>query len=71
MRFEEIRAERGLQLPDHGFWETALIINGQMPPQKTSREFLSQLGASNPQYTGWPVWLNSEGFSDPSSRPYF
>jgi hypothetical protein len=71
MRFEKIRAERGLQLPDHGFWEAALIINGQVPRQKTSREFLSQLSATNPQYTGWPVWLNSEGFSDPSSRPYF
>jgi hypothetical protein len=71
MRFEEIRAERGLLLPDHGFWEAALIINGQVPRQKTSREFLGQLGASNPQYTGWPVWLNSEGFSDPNSKPYF
>jgi Putative DNA-binding domain len=70
-RFEEIRAEKGLQLPDHGFWEAALIINGPVPPQKSTREFLGQLGASNPRYTGWPVWLNSEGFSDPSSRPYF
>jgi hypothetical protein len=70
-RFEGIRAKRGLQLPDHGFWEAALIINGQVPPQKPARDFLGKLAASNPQYTGWPIWLNSEGFPDPNSRPDF
>jgi len=33
-------------------------------------EFLSLLEASNPDYTGWPVWLDSRSFRDKMARPY-
>ncbi len=68
-RFNEIKTERKLQLPDHGFWEAALVIQGEVPTHRTNKEFLRRLDASNPRYTGWPIWLNSENFTDQVSRP--
>lgn len=68
-RFEEIRTERKVSLPDHGFWECALIINGDVPIHKANKEFLRLLDANNPRYTGWPIWMNTEGFRDRESHP--
>ncbi|SDC62270.1 Putative DNA-binding domain-containing protein [Cupriavidus sp. YR651] len=68
-RFEAVVKERGLALPPHGSWEVALIIDGEFTPLPLD-QFAWQLNASNPDYTGWPVWLDSRQFSDESARPY-
>lgn len=68
-RFDSVVAQRGLGLPDHGAWEVALIISGEVPPHSANSEFLNLLDASNPNYTGWPVWLDSRSFEN-ESRPY-
>ena len=62
--------ERKVELPDHGTWETALVLIGDVPNYGANREFLNLLDSSNPDYTGWPVWLDSRGFTDQASRPY-
>lgn len=69
-RFEHTLAERKLTLPEHGSWEVAMKILGDLPVHSANVEFLNLLSSSNPQYTGWPVWLNSRGFSDAGHRPY-
>ena len=72
-RFEAVvreRGERGVTLPDHGAWEVALIIIGDIPRHSTNHEFLNLLDSSNPRYTGWPVWVDSRGSRDSDLRPY-
>lgn len=69
-RFEEAVKERNLNLPDHGSWEVALIIDGEVAPYSANREFLNLLDSANPNYTGWPVWLDSRNFADTKAGPY-
>lgn len=33
-----------------------------------TNEFMSRVQAANPQYTGWPAWLDARGFSQPKDR---
>ena len=69
-RFQQVKKERLLVLPEHGTWEVALLIRGQFEPRRANQEFLNLLDASNPGLTGWPVWLDSRNFADDASRPY-
>jgi hypothetical protein len=69
-RFEEVIRERKLDLPDHGSWEVSLIIDGEVPAYSANREFLNLLDSANPNYTGWPVWVDSRGFRIENTRPY-
>jgi len=69
-RYESVVLERKLKLPEHGTWEVALLFIGDVPPHTATRNFLNLLDSNNPDYTGWPVWLDSRGFSDQNSRPF-
>lgn len=70
-RFEEVVAERGIESPPHGSWEVAGIIDGTTPIDHVAdRPFLRLIGSSNPNYTGWPVWLDSSSFRNQDSHPY-
>jgi hypothetical protein len=69
-RFRNVVEERHVELPQHGSWEVALIIDGQFPLQAGMEEFANLLSASNPSYTGWPMWLNSRPFHEKLERPY-
>ena len=69
-RFQVVAKERNVKLPEHGVWEVALLLIGKIPPHSANREFLNLLDASNPNYSGWPVWLDSRSFTDKSARPY-
>jgi hypothetical protein len=52
-----------------GSWEVALVIDPAQSERLPDDVFLRTLASSNPQYTGWPVWLDSRGFSDQRSAP--
>jgi hypothetical protein len=69
-RFRQIVSDRHLELPQHGSWETAAIVRGERPPTRPNLEFIGALLSSNPNYTGWPVWLDSRNFGDQAARPY-
>jgi hypothetical protein len=69
-RFRQIVSDRHLELPQHGSWEIAAIVRGERPPTRPNLEFLGALLSSNPNYTGWPVWLDSRNFGDQTARPY-
>lgn len=47
-----------------------MIINGEVPEHRANKDFLRMLDTNNPRYTGWPVWLNSEGFSEEENHPF-
>lgn len=69
-RFKIIVIDKKITVPEIGFWEVALIIEGDIPKHSANNEFLNLLDASNPRYTGWPVWLDSRGFRDKISKPF-
>ncbi len=69
-RYSIVVEERGVQLPPHGAWEVGLLFIGDdIPSHSANQDFLNLLKASNPHYTGWPIWLDSRNFSDESARP--
>lgn len=69
-RFAQIVKERKVQLPKHGSWEVAMVVVGRVPAHEANTAFLNLLDSSNPDYTGWPIWLDSRGFADKRGRPY-
>lgn len=69
VRYEQKVVERHETLPEHGSWEVALCIVGDIPKYTANKPFLNLLRASNPSYSGWPVWLDSQDFSEVNDRP--
>lgn len=53
-----------------GSWSVALVIDPRFDKQDSDKAFLNTISSANPDYTGWPAWLDSSGFSEPNSRPY-
>ena len=53
-----------------GAWNVALFVAGDFPKQVANSSFLNRIATSNPNYTGWPVWLDSRTFETPEHRPY-
>ena len=71
-RFRTAVQERGTTVPPHGAWEAALVVVGanDLLNHSANLAFLHLVDSANPDYSGWPVWLNSREFSDKESRPY-
>jgi hypothetical protein len=76
-RLEQAIAKRRKEEPDQEFgflnfgtWEVALVICGKEPEPVKSADFLNTVSQSNPNYTGWPVWLDSRSFPEQKHRPY-
>lgn len=68
-RFAQTLKERNTADPNWGTWEVGLILIGEVPRYSANQKFLNLLHASNPSYSGWPVWLDSRNF-DTSDQPY-
>ena len=73
-RFQQVVSARNLsaeekQMLDKGFWSIALVIDPPHTDAIADREFMARIGASNPKYTGWPVWLDASTLSNPENRP--
>lgn len=68
-RFSVAVAERSLSLRETGYWEVALSLDGPVPDQDLDT-FLNLLRSSNPDYSGWPVWLVSDDFRNDKDHPY-
>ena len=76
-RFQQEKRSRDLlYMPRHGSWEAAFVVEGKLEPQNLDDGFLNLINASNPRYSGWPVWIDSRGFvkedgtPDTQSAPY-
>ncbi len=47
----------------------AMVLYPPSDAQPT-QEFMNKIAAGNPQFTGWPVWLDSRGFTNPDERAH-
>ena len=61
--------ERQLTIPDHGFREAAVFIDGEVPEQRPTRSLLNRLFVKQPQHTGWPAWLDSRNLPTEADHP--
>jgi hypothetical protein len=52
-----------------GSWEVALVIDPPQSDRLPDEVFMRTVASSNPQYTGWPIWLDSRSFTDKRSAP--
>lgn len=49
--------------------EVGLVLDPEKPDEVPTRSFIDLLAGANPQYTGWPIWLDSRGFAAEHDRP--
>lgn len=68
--FEHKARERQLGLPPHGSFQVTAITNIESHRYSTNHEFLDALASRNPNYTGWPLWVDSRNFRDSKSTPF-
>jgi hypothetical protein len=73
-RFRASVADRSLRpdeeaLVEAGAWSIALAIDPPHASARADQNFIATIGASNPKYTGWPVWLDSRLSSDDKNHP--
>jgi hypothetical protein len=72
--FQKALLERPLETP-HAWVLSALtmrvglVLDPRREASLPTQEFMNSIGAANPQYTGWPVWLDSRGFHEALDRP--
>ena len=45
-----------------------LVLDPPKPENRPTQDFMNKVSACNPQYTGWPVWLDTRDFRDPANR---
>jgi hypothetical protein len=69
-RFEEEALERKVDYSYLGSWEVSFFIDGVLKEYGTNNDFLNLLHSTNPDLTGWPIWLDSRGFRDQEDQPY-
>jgi hypothetical protein len=50
-------------------WSIGLVIDPGHAQRVPDRAFLTTIQSSNPNYTGWPVWLESSSFADHRNAP--
>ena len=55
-RFVHAFSERGQQLPNIGYWETAAVMDSLQNPCEASQELLYRLQAVRHDHSGWPPW---------------
>lgn len=47
-----------------------LVFDPSKPSELPTQDFLNKVASSNPNLTGWPVWLDSRSFARKEDRPY-
>jgi Putative DNA-binding domain len=73
-RFTSAIKERGLSTSEMSFveklqWHVGLAVEPPMSNAIADREFFAKFASNNPNYTGWPVWLDARTLSDKRDRP--
>jgi hypothetical protein len=73
-RFQESVNARQLSAEEkemlkYGFWSIGLVIDPAQAGAIPDQDFLAKVASSNPQYTGWPIWLDARLMSKAENRP--
>jgi hypothetical protein len=48
---------------DAGTWSVALVVDPPRSDALPDKQFMNSFAVANPNYTGWPVWLDPRGFN--------
>ena len=56
------------ELAKKGTWSVALAVDPPRADLVPDQTFLNTI-AGNPNYTGWPIWMDTRGFTDRKARP--
>ena len=72
--FKRAAAERkltgaALEMVNGAKFEVALVVDPQKTGELPTSVFRQTLASSNPNLTGWPIWLDTAGFVDETARP--
>lgn len=67
--FDAAARRRQMRIPNVGFRESVIIVDGEFPPQTTTVSFRDKLLRSAPSHTGWPPWVDLWGTTDEEWRP--
>ncbi len=68
-RFEIAAAAADVQVKaDWGGWEVGLVLAPPLQDMVADRAFLDRVYAANPNYSGWPIWLDLRGMPDLSPK---
>jgi hypothetical protein len=72
-RFQEAITARELsaeekEMLNRGFWSIGLVIDPPHTSAIADQEFMARIGSSNPQYSGWPMWLDARLLRKPEDR---
>ncbi len=68
-RFNAAAAARPMQIPDIGFREAVMLIEGEFPRQTANSDFRMRIRAHAPTISGWSPWVDMTGADDPLMRP--
>ena len=49
--------------------EVGLVLDPEKPSEVPTQSYMNLLAGANPQYTGWPIWLDSRRFTEARDRP--
>jgi len=52
-----------------GSWSVTLLLDPSHPDARSTQEFLNIIAGANPNYTGWPVWLDTRTSANTKNRP--
>ena len=63
MNASQRKAAEGLTM------HVGLVLDPEMTGALPTTTFMNTVAGANPQYTGWPVWLDSRGFHQKADRP--
>jgi hypothetical protein len=47
-----------------------LVLDPLKPDELPTQAFLNKVSSSNPNFTGWPIWVDSRSFTKKEDRPY-
>jgi hypothetical protein len=68
-RFQTQQQRNLTRMARHGWWEVAVVVEGDVEGDPATEEFLNLISAANPSYTGWPLWIDSRGFPTGGDNP--
>ena len=69
-RFLTEMQKRKSTVPDYGLSESAVVINGDVPPHLPDESVLSRLQVAKSDHTGWSPWIDLRGAPDKAWHPY-
>jgi hypothetical protein len=69
-RFRAEAKKRQVEVPQVGFREVGVVIDGDAPEHRATDRLLQQLFVVQPRHTGWPAWVDCRRFSRATDQPY-